>query len=62
MVNSGRRFVFSLALCYFVHVFFSPFSIGITSLGEERANLSVFCTFARFFACLVLSVSSSVKG
>ena len=29
-------------LCYFVLVFFSPFSIAITSLGEESANLSVF--------------------
>ena len=29
-------------------VFFSPFSIAITSLGEERANLSVFRTFVRF--------------
>ena len=28
--------------------FFSPFSIAITSLGEERANLSAFCTFVRF--------------
>ena len=28
--------------------FFSPFSIAITSLGEERANLSAFRTFARF--------------
>ena len=27
---------------------FSPFSIAITSLGEERANLSAFRTFARF--------------
>ena len=27
---------------------FSPFSIAITSLGEERANLSAFCTFVRF--------------
>ena len=27
---------------------FSPFSIAITSLGEERANLSVFRTFVRF--------------
>ena len=33
-------------LCYFVFVFFSPFSIAITSLGEERANLSAFRTFA----------------
>ena len=29
-------------------MFFSPFSITITSLGEERANLSAFLTFARF--------------
>ena len=35
-------------MCHFVLVFFSPFSIAITSLGEERANLSVFRTFDRF--------------
>ena len=29
-------------LCYFVLVFFSPFSIVVTLLEEERANLSVF--------------------
>ena len=34
--------------CYFVLMFFSPFSIAITSLWEERANLSVFRTFVRF--------------
>ena len=28
--------------------FFSPLSIAITSLGEERANLSAFRTFVRF--------------
>ena len=28
--------------------FISPFSIAITSLGEERANLSAFPTFVRF--------------
>ena len=27
---------------------FSPFSIAIISLGEERANLSAFCMFVRF--------------
>ena len=27
---------------------FSPFSIAITSLGEERANLSAFRTFVLF--------------
>ena len=37
-----------LTLCYFVLVFFSLFSIAITSLGEERANLSAFRTFVRF--------------
>ena len=37
-----------LSVCLFVFVFFSPFSIAITSLGEERANLSAFRTFVRF--------------
>ena len=48
MVYSTRRFVVSLTVCHFVLVFFSPFSIAITSLGEERANLSAFRTFVRF--------------
>ena len=48
MVYSTRGFVLYLALCYFVLVFFSPFSIAITSLGEERANYSGFRTFVRF--------------
>ena len=39
VVYSTRRFVVCLSLCHFVLVFFSPFSIAITSLGEERANL-----------------------
>ena len=43
-------------------MFFSPFSIAITSLGEERANLRAFRTFAWFCACLDLSVSSSSWG
>ena len=34
-------------MCHFVLVFFSPFSIAISSLGEERANLSAFRTFVR---------------
>ena len=45
---STRRFVLSLALCYFLLVPFSLFSIAITSLGEERANLSAFHPFVRF--------------
>ena len=40
--------VLCLTLCHFVLVFFSPFSIAITSLGVERANLSAFRTFVRF--------------
>ena len=37
-----------LSVCHFVLVFFSPFNIAITSLGEERANVSAFRTFVRF--------------
>ena len=40
-----------LSLC-----FFSPFSIAITSLGEERVNFSAFRTFVRFalvWFCLI---------
>ena len=48
MVYSTRRLVLCLALCRFVLVFFSLFSIAVTSLGEERANLSAFRTFVRF--------------
>ena len=48
MVYSTRRFVLCLTLCYFVLVFFSPFSIAITSLGEERANLGAFRRFVQF--------------
>ena len=47
VVYSTRRFVVCLSVCYFVLVFFSPFSIAITSLGEERANLSAFRAFVR---------------
>ena len=45
VIYSTRRFVLCLAFCYFVLVFFSPFSIAITSLGEERASLGAFRTF-----------------
>ena len=48
MVYSTRRFVVCLSVCHFVLVFFSPFSIAITWLGEERANLSAFRTVVRF--------------
>ena len=48
VVYSTRRFVLCIALCYFVLVFFSPFSIAITSLGEEKASLGTFRTCVRF--------------
>ena len=58
MVYSTRRFVLCVTLCYFVLVFFSPFSIAITSLGEERANVVLFVRF--FDLCLFgFPVSSS---
>ena len=44
----GIDMVVCLSVCHFVLVFFSPFSIAITSLWEERANLSVFRTFVWF--------------
>ena len=48
-----RWFVLSLALFYFVLVFFSPFSIAITLHGEERANLGhTFVRFALVWFCV----------
>ena len=44
---STRRFILCLTLCYFVLVFFNPFSIALTSLAEERANLSAFRAFVQ---------------
>ena len=58
MVYSTRRFVLSLALCYFVLMFFSPFSIASTSLWEERASLGAFRTFVQF-ALVWFCLSSS---
>ena len=43
-----RDDLLSLALCYFVLIFFSPFGIVITPHREERANLNAFRTFVRF--------------
>ena len=63
VVYSTRRFVLSLALCYFV--FFSHFSSEITSLGEERANVRAFRTFVRFvlvWFCLFSLPLESGKG
>ena len=63
MVYSTRRFVVCLSVCHFVLVFFSPFSIAITSLGEERANLSAVRTFVRLFGFVgFLFLLGSGKG
>ena len=48
MVYSTRRFVVCLSVCHFVLVFFSPFSIAISSLGEEKAGLGAFHAFVWF--------------
>ena len=37
-----------LYVCRFVLMFFGPFRIAITSLGEEGAGLGAFRTFVRF--------------
>ena len=47
MVYSTRVFVV-FSVCPLVLVFFSPFSIAITSLGEERAYL-ILVLFVRLF-------------
>ena len=39
---------FKSCLVLFCYCIFSPFSIAITSLGEERANLGAFRTFVQF--------------
>ena len=44
-----RRDLFYVLPCDILFLcFFSPFSIAITSLEEERASLGAFCTFVRF--------------
>ena len=41
-------YVLPCVILFLSYSVFSSFSIAITSLGEERANLSVFRTFVRF--------------
>ena len=41
-------YLFYVLPCVILFLFFSPFSTAITSLREERANLSVFRAFVRF--------------
>ena len=43
-----RDDLFYVLPCVILFLYFSPFSIAITSLGEGRANLSAFRTFIRF--------------
>ena len=44
-----------VCVCVCVCVCFNPFSMVITSLGEEKADLNAFCTFVRFvWFCLFL--------
>ena len=51
VVYSTRRFVVCLSVCHFFLVFFSRFSIAITSLREERELILVL--FVRLFGlCL----------
>ena len=68
MVYSTRRFVLCLTLCHFVLVFFSLFSIAITSLrGERELILELFvrlfdlCLFG-FVGFLFLLVSGKDCG
>ena len=56
-----KRFVLCLTLCHFVLVFFSPISIAITSLGDERANLSAFHTFVRFRFLLPVGIWEGLR-
>ena len=43
-----RGYLLYVFPCVILFLCFSVFSIAITSLGEERANLSAFRTFVRF--------------
>ena len=55
---------FKSCLVLFCSCIFSPFSIAITSLGEERANLCAFRTFVRFelvWFCLPLGVWEGLR-
>ena len=46
ILRSDLFYVLPCVILFFV--FFSPFSIAITSLGEERTHFSAFRTFVRF--------------
>ena len=61
IVRGDLLYVFPCVI-FFLCFFFSPFSIAITSLGEERANLSAFRTFVRFVFVCFLFLLGSGKG
>ena len=48
ILRADLLYEYVLPCIIFSCVFFIPFRIAITSLGEERANLSAFRTFVRF--------------
>ena len=62
-----RGICFKSCLVLFCSCVFCPFSIAITSLGEETANFSAFCTFVGIcmglfgFVCFLFPVVSG-KG
>ena len=62
MVYSTRRYVVCLSVCHFVLVFFCPFSIAITSLGEERANLKTHTTDLKMGVSALLRLFISSIG
>ena len=53
-----RGDLFYVSPCFILFLFFSPLSIAVTPLGEERAS-RCFSHVCSICACLVLSVSSS---
>ena len=48
ILRGDLLYVFPFVILFLCFSVFSPFSIAISSLGEERANLSAFRTFVRF--------------
>ena len=48
LILRGDFFYVLPCVILFLFFSFSPFSIAISSFGEERANLSTFRTFVRF--------------